>query len=419
MKITSILAIVLLTLCACSNGASAPATTDAASAAASSDTAPTTAIPATGLDARQLFSDKSFVSPTPNPQWYGQGPYRNPKLLAASLASYPPPVFQASWNTPNWWVDPVSGSDVNDCVTISTPCKTYAQIAARWGTWAPRLRQATVITFKTSQPDATDPIILRPFIENGGSIAIEGTLPAALQTGTLSGVVSMVRATGTLLTATIGAGGAAGQLVQNTTHSSYAWVYKNSSGNSWFFTRPFVPVATIPYQWFNAGTPVDTWANGDAYSVYAPVSIYLEDFEPIVASDNSSFGLSAYVYHCAIVGPANSFINNSVSFTVSTSLLSPLVEFSISAPIGSYQFFALNTYSGGIYFEAVQGGFFGSSAEIEGTVIGGYAIAPIGGSFALTKGAIIDATFSATVAIQGGLLNDVFIQSGTTEGFRA
>src|SRR6266567_5503133 len=74
-----------------------------------------------------------------------------------------------AWTQAAWFVDPLNvtglASDKNDGTTALTPVLTYnGGVAARWGTYSPRLRQNTTITFLSRQPDGTDPIICNPYV---------------------------------------------------------------------------------------------------------------------------------------------------------------------------------------------------------------------------------------------------------------
>ena len=89
-----------------------------------------------------------------------------------------------------------------------------------------------------------------------------------------------------MLNATIGAGGAAGQLIVNTTHPSRAFLKANTAGNAWNMTQPLVPV-TFP--WTGVPVEVDTWANGDTYAVYTLLNVFVIDFKPTQVDVPSTF----------------------------------------------------------------------------------------------------------------------------------
>jgi hypothetical protein len=186
------------------------------------------------------------------------------------------------WTQGAWVIDPqnVSGtaSDGNSGADATHALVHYSELLARWGTQSPRLRQDTVITFLSSHTDDTDAVYLTPALEHGASCILQGTLGAAQQVaaGVLAGVVAKNRAGPQLLNATLGAGVAAGTFVTNTTAGklSACWVFKNVAGNTWALSQPLArqaaPFVTTPSE-------VDTWANGDTYVAFTPLSIALAD----------------------------------------------------------------------------------------------------------------------------------------------
>jgi hypothetical protein len=300
-----------------------PTSTDAApqDIAQSADAAPQT------TSTRQL----AFVSPHESREFRDSTHAPTHKLLAAA-----PPNFQPSWRQAAWCIDPANtstcASDTNStCASCSCsagdgPCLTYAQVAARWGTYSPRLRQDTAITFNSSQTTAVDPVILRPFTEVGAHFTLQGVLTSAQQvgSGTIAGTVAKNRGTNQLLQVTLSGGLAVGNLVVNTTHPSRAFLYANQGGNAWTVTQPLAP-ATIPI----TATPaeVNTWANLDTFVVYAPVTVNLVDFEPQLEQLNSNtFDNTAVVYQIntgvppvaavgglTVVGPNTEFVESDIA----------------------------------------------------------------------------------------------------------
>jgi hypothetical protein len=204
-----------------------------------------------------------------------------PKLFRATGVA---PIIPPAWTVAFWFVDPTnltgSASDSNSCTTIALPCSTFHEINDhRWGcigspNGCPRFRQNTIVLFLSSQTGNIDQIYFRPANESGAFSALQGNISAAQQvaTGTLSGVISKVRFPSQLLVATLTAGLSPGQLIVNSNpaHPSRAWLYKNISGNTWSISQPLLPV-TLPAN--PQPVEVDTWANGDAYTIYTPVSV--------------------------------------------------------------------------------------------------------------------------------------------------
>lgn len=221
-----------------------------------------------------------------------------------------PIPINPTWQQATWFIDPANSSgladDANSGIDSAHPVLTWASIVAKWGTQQPRLRQDTTFTFMSSQADNSDPIYFDAYVENGARINFVGVLGAAqtIVSGVLAGVVAKNRATPQLLNATLGAGVAVGSLVVNTTHNSRAWVYANVAGNTWAMSQPLVP-AVLP-------TPsvvpaeVDTWANGDSYTAYNPVSVRFDYIGGRITS-SSSGSIVVNSLTLAAVPSANSF----------------------------------------------------------------------------------------------------------------
>jgi hypothetical protein len=235
-----------------------------------------------------------------------------PQVMALSSSSSP--IIPASWTVPAWVVDGANlsgtASDFNDCTTITTPCLTYQEINVhRWGcggnpAQCPRLRQSTTVEFMSSQSAGSDLVYFNPTIENGAVVQIFGPLGAAQQiaSGVLSNVTPKNRATPQLLLAQSGAT-AVGQLVINATHPSRAWTYVVSSGSIFKMTQPLV-AAVVP-AFAPTATEVDTWANGDAVTVYQPVSVNIARVVGTFVDYNGGFSNpNIYLYNINAAGAA-------------------------------------------------------------------------------------------------------------------
>jgi hypothetical protein len=223
--------------------------------------------------------------------------------IAAGGSSGGGPVIPTSWTVPAWWIDPVAGSDLNNGTSALTPLKTWAQLVNLWGTNAPILAQNTVITFLSSQPDGTDPVIWRPVVRGGFTASIQGTTPTVVTAGVvLAGVVAKNRATNTLLQATLGATAALGQMVINTTggKSSRAWIHKLVAGTTFSLSQPLAPMA-VPQTAYPA--EVDTFANGDTVNLVSVVSVNVVDISPVVADYNGAGNNAVYLYQLNVLLP--------------------------------------------------------------------------------------------------------------------
>lgn len=212
-----------------------------------------------------------------------QGPPATPTSLPLT-AEWISPTNNPTWTQATWFIDPANStglaSDLNSGIDAMHPVLTYnGGVVAKWGTTRPTLVQNTSITWMSDAPaNASDPVVCLPVISgigsgNGVVVTLQGVLGAAqtLHTGALAGVVAKNRPAKQLLEADLGFAAPIGSLVQNTTagKSSYAWVYQNVAGTVFSLTEPMAPTV-LP---FNAVfTPVDTWANGDTFTVFSPVT---------------------------------------------------------------------------------------------------------------------------------------------------
>jgi hypothetical protein len=242
-----------------------------------------------------------------------------------SAAGTPLPL---SWGEPSWFVDPANvtgaAADTNTCTTNAQPCLSYQGIAAKWGTYSPRLRQNTSITFLSSHADDTDPVYFSPLIEHGAFVSIQGVLGPAQQVaaGTLSNVVPKNRSTGRLLTATLPAGAAPGQLVVNTTHPGRAWVYRSAAGASWFLSQPYVPTPLGAS--FDRGEN-DGWTDGDSITLFRPVDVNLAEVAPVLV-DPIGLGDNLNIYQLTAFTPPGEAISQ---LTITSSINVFFLESSI------------------------------------------------------------------------------------------
>jgi hypothetical protein len=198
---------------------------------------------------------------------------------------------QASWTTPAWFIDPVSGSDSNSGKTSGSAFKTFRQLLNTWGTNAPVLAQATTITFLSSQPDNTDPVVLRPTLVDPGALFLNGTLlPVSWGSSTLGAVTAASNTAPLGVNLNQAASAAVGYLLDNTTHPSRCWV-DSAAVNVATITNPMLK-AVIP----TAATLLPTSGQGvagtamtDSFTIKKPVQVYVVDFSPTVAAGPASF----------------------------------------------------------------------------------------------------------------------------------
>lgn len=343
---------------------------------------------------------------------------------AASASTVRP---NGSWQQAAWFIDPqnVSGvaSDNNSGIDALHPVKTWnGGVIAKYRTIMPFLRQNITWTFMSSHTDNSDPVIFHPVLEAGSVVRLTGSLGAAQQTGNgnLAGVIAKNRATPQLLTATFGAGTGSYLLVANATHASRAWLYTAAGGGAFTLSQPMVP-ANIP-AYFTGMGEVNTWANGDAYTIYNPVAVNVVDIEPVHADYNAAFDNAFNLHGIALYDPAgiandHMFIGDLVTVTECLCERTILKKNNTGVDIftGLWNCAAVGGMMGGMIPPAIAarlapnflilGGIFGSTstffASANGTILDGDVIVP------LLSG-------SAAVSLQDGSLGAVYLEQGTT-----
>lgn len=247
-----------------------------------------------------------------------------PTLLGSAPGT---PGYNPAWYAATAiFIDPVAGSDSAAGTTSGAPVKTWAECVRRWGTNAPNLGAVScTVTFLSSQPDNTDPVIWRPIYSAGSVPTIQGTTATTTTATVFTRSAAKSRAAGAnaLLAGSFAAGAPAqGVLVQNTTagKSSRAWVYKTAGGANWNMSQPMAP-QTPPLSNGNAPTEVDTWASTDTVSLLGQVAVNLVVFEPTMADFNGGFTNVGQVYNLVVLDPEGTagndpvYVNNLVTFT--------------------------------------------------------------------------------------------------------
>jgi hypothetical protein len=219
-------------------------------------------------------------------------------------------VAQAALQTA-WFVDgsnsTLAASDENSGLTALVPLLHKQEITRRMGP-SPQLNATqTVITYLS--PDAAgggDPGIFQPTFNQGATQTHTAPLPAPTFTGTLLAVTAKnvaanqaLRSTFTIIT---GAVAVDMLLVNSTRGNSRAFAQRNVGAGVWQISQPMTPYVlgtSLP-----ANTNVDTWANGDAITGYALISVDLAVFGGFTDGIQAGFNPSMLVYQLAITEPA-------------------------------------------------------------------------------------------------------------------
>jgi hypothetical protein len=131
--------------------------------------------------------------------------------------------------------------------------------------------QGVGFNFLSGSPtDGSDPITFRPTQAVQTVVRFNGLLDAhnLVSTGALAGVIPKNRATGTNLSANLSSvpGAAVGQLLVNTTRGARSIVNANLGGGVFELCQPQTIINNFPVD--GAPTPIDTYANGDAFQLY-------------------------------------------------------------------------------------------------------------------------------------------------------
>lgn len=216
------------------------------------------------------------------------------KMSGSLFSGSVPP---SSWSTPSWFFDPANAtgcaSDSNSCTSATCagsgagPCLSHAQIVYRLGTMSPTfLVNVTETQLSDQSSPWTDPVSLVPTIGNAGSFTFNGTL---LQQTTVALGTFTVRNRSLATTNHITASGQSGaywatyvgDIVNDTTAGAWFWITKDLGSDTAEITEPLSSiVGSSP----NAEPSYVTIGNGDALTIYRPVSSYIKSLHASVPS---------------------------------------------------------------------------------------------------------------------------------------
>ena len=363
--------------------------------------------------------------------------------LSATQGQVGPFVIPTSWTQASWYIDPansVSGAcasdnnrtcSVNNCSTPGDgPCLTYGSVASRWGTYSPRLRQVTTLSFLSSQTSDGDPVYINPYVENQAYLLIQGIASVTL-TGTLSSVTVQNRSTPQLWQASLtgtGTAAAAGNLVIDSTAGAEFWTYALVTGTTWSFSEPLSPALTTPIpSWPGHIIAQKTISSGDAFTVVSFPTVNLVDVEPTQEYWNTtSYGGGVYIYNINVFSPGP-------GATQPLTIGSPVVMASSSSArvIGggphphstsngafsnqAYSQELYNTYTtAGIYSLGVNSdatNLYDGSFLIAGGILTGSALSRLGNA-SLAQDVILAAASHGIFTVNHGRVSQAYIASG-------
>jgi hypothetical protein len=202
-----------------------------------------------------------------------------------------------SFTVPDWYLDPANrtgcASNSNSCTSATCgsagigPCVTVGEVTShRWGTISPMLPQTTTLHLLSSETLNQEAIVLNPTtVGNGPSMfIIDGSLGlSTVASFSLGAVTQKTRGNpGTLLqVANLPAGAAAGEMIYDSAHPSYAFI-DSMNGSTGTITQPLdAPTLTTPNA-EPAPSEVDwlTSYAGDAAVLYALPGLNLRSAQP-------------------------------------------------------------------------------------------------------------------------------------------
>lgn len=262
-----------------------------------------------------------YSQPTPG-QWLVQevdeSPIKDHAPPGPIRAFTGKPTIPGAWSYTLWAFDPANtstcASDSNNCTQTACgaagsnqgPCKTYTQIAlGRWGTYEPLLSSQTLTVVKqmSSQPDYSDPIIMRPVLNNSTTDAVlrlDCTLPTpTARTITVS--ASKNRSTNTLWTLSGISHGLSSNLINDTTANSWFWHWKVNDLSTDFASQPVRQ--SIDNDWGGNHLPTEiAIVTNDAANEYTDTQLVqsnIVELNPIMQSNDSGL-VDTYVevQHC-------------------------------------------------------------------------------------------------------------------------
>ena len=233
--------------------------------------------------------------------------------LCSTIGSDGGAVCPSSWGQAAWFVDPQNvstcASDANATCSLATcgtsgdgPCRSYAQIATRWGTNSPVIGQPTVVNVMSPMMSA-DVMFLDPHVVGASSyLSISCALGAVSQawTGTLGTVTAKNVATNTLLASTFSVGGqAADQLIVNSTHPSRAILTGLKTGSTWNLSQPLTGCA--PGSCLSSSlVEVNSWTSGDVVTAYTPLPIYTPGGQPVANDIVNGESFAVWITGCTL-----------------------------------------------------------------------------------------------------------------------
>jgi len=193
-------------------------------------------------------------------------------------------------------VNPITGNDTNDGLSSGTAVQTImGGIVSRWGTSSPILKFTTTIHLLASETFQQEEVILSPILTEGANFVIRGEGNPAIKTDTIDAVVSVLDPNagppGTNLIFTISttsAGLSVGNIVFNTTTSSYA-IIDAILGDNITVTQPLTQAGLTTVSAAPSLVQNNAWAIGDNLVFYDGFYLNLKILHPQGGDFTSGF----------------------------------------------------------------------------------------------------------------------------------
>ena len=334
-------------------------------------------------------------------------------LLAARVGGLPMPGFAQQ---PAVFVDQTNrtglASNSNEGNTRTNPIRNWSEVLRRYGTQDPILPQSTDWHFLSPSPaNGSDPVVFGPTMINAstGRFLADYDTPQTVGSGVLAGVVAKNRAAGTLLVANLSsvAGAATNQVIQNTTAGkvSRAIVLRSDGGGVFELSQPMTLGNGVL---LGSEVEVNTWADGDTFTLYQPDLIDLVRLEPVVASFNMLSSNFFTLWQMGVLDPTSA--NNVGSTNLGDTLYLSESVF-LRRPV-----FRPSAWGKNAIVTNVWGNAGIATASPLGLVdgLGSGFFATAGGArglAAMSKALDADYVCFATCRIMGGLIGSVYVDS--------
>lgn len=230
----------------------------------------------------------------------------------AGLSAVGPNPF---WNQSDWYVNPVTGSNISNGLTPLTAVRTImGGIVPRWGTSSPILTSTVTIHLLASETFQQEEVVVSPILTEGANFVIRGEGNPSIKTDTISSIISVLDPTvGTNLVLTLTGGSAglsAGNLIRNATTGTCA-VIDSIVGPNITVSQPLDQAGLTTVSSAPALVQNSAWAVGDSLVFYNGFLLNLKVANPQGGDATGTFGDSPVFWLENIFVPSLGGVGNS------------------------------------------------------------------------------------------------------------